>query len=55
MGQGIIGWRMHVGYIFPTPIPPHVAENLAGFGRLLATAAEQPPSHSAPTKKGKAR
>ena len=22
MGQGIIGWRLHVGYIFPTPIPP---------------------------------
>ena len=22
MGQGITGWRMHVGYIFPTPIPP---------------------------------
>ena len=22
MGQGITGWRLHVGVIFPTPVPP---------------------------------
>ena len=22
MGEGITGWRLHVGVIFPTPIPP---------------------------------
>ena len=22
MGVGITGWRLHVGVIFPTPIPP---------------------------------
>lgn len=22
MGQGIIGWRLHIGCIFPTPVPP---------------------------------
>ena len=22
MGEGVTGWRLHVGVIFPTPIPP---------------------------------
>ena len=22
MGEGITGWRLHVGVIFPTPVPP---------------------------------
>ena len=34
----------------------HVAETMQGFGRLLATSAESPPSHKpASDKKGKAR
>jgi hypothetical protein len=34
MAEGITGWRLHVGMIFPTPVPPRP---ITDFGKLLAT------------------
>jgi hypothetical protein len=36
MGVGITGWRLHVGVIFPTPIPPR-AGPIERYGKLLAS------------------
>ena len=37
MAEGITGWRLHLGVIFPTPVPPRaVLEFYEAVARRLA-------------------